>query len=284
MSTIFDRNRRTVIIVVTVAVLALVGVAAGLGSWLWSSTRSTVTGCTVGDYSLDTEQASVAAQMVGAVTRFRPRLPDRAAVLVLAAGLQESKLQNLLPGEGDRDSVGVLQQRPSQGWGGGDAARLNDVSEATREFLVELVKHKGWQHRPLAKAINEVQISAYESLYAQWENEARAFANALLGNRPAAMNCTFDAPTLVASPRKVIDRLSSQLDVAQPHATGRTIRVPVRNRKAWQTTAWFVANADMLGIDSVAYRGRSWSRADGWVHVRGSAKGTDTVVARMAQV
>ena len=38
-------------------------------------------------------------------------------MLVLAAGLQESKLSNLAPGEGDRDSVGVLQQRPSQGWG-----------------------------------------------------------------------------------------------------------------------------------------------------------------------
>lgn len=276
-------NRRTVI-VVTVAVLALVGAAAGLGSWLWSNKSSVEAGCTVNGYRLDTGQASVAAQMVGEVTRFRPQLPDRAAVLVLAAGLQESKLQNLLPGEGDRDSVGVLQQRPSQGWGGGDAAKLNDVSEATREFLSALVQHKGWQHRPLAQAINDVQISAYESLYAQWEDEARAFANALLGNRPAAMNCTFEPPTLVASPRKVIDRLRAQLDVPRPSATGRTIRVPARHRKAWQTTAWFVANADMLGIDSVAYRGRSWSRADGWGHARASAEGTDMVRARMAQL
>jgi hypothetical protein len=274
-----------VIIVVTVAVLAVVGAAAGLGAWLWSKTESNAaTGCTVDVYSLDTRQASVAAQMVGEVTRFRPRLPDRAAVLVLAAGLQESKLQNLLPGEGDRDSVGVLQQRPSQGWGGGDATRLNDVTEATREFLAALITHKGWQHRPLAKAINDVQISAYESLYAQWEDEARAFAYALLGKRPAAMNCTFAAPTVVASSSKVIDRLRAQLAVAEPRATGRTIRVPASHRKAWQITAWFVANADMLGVDSVAYGGRSWSRADGWMDARASTKRTDTVVARMAQV
>jgi hypothetical protein len=270
-----------VIIVVTVAVLALAGAAAGIGYWLENVTKSQSTGCTVAGYDLDTEQASVAAQMVGEVTRFRPRLPDRAAVLVLAAALQESKLRNLGPGEGDRDSVGVLQQRPSQGWGGGDASKLNDVTEATREFLRALVTHKGWQHRPLAKAINDVQISAYESLYAQWEGEARALASALLGAHPAGMNCSFDPPTLVASPAKVIDRLRAQLDVGRPQASGRTIRVPASRRKAWQTAAWFVANADMLGIDSVAYDGRSWSRADGWVDGHSSRH---AVVATMATV
>jgi hypothetical protein len=265
---------------VTVAVI-VIAAAAGLGAWLWNKSNSPANGCTVGGYNLDTEQASVAAQMVGEVTRFRPRLPDRAAVLVLAAALQESKLRNLGPGEGDRDSVGVLQQRPSQGWGGGDASKLNDVTEATREFLRALVTHKGWQHRPLAKAINDVQISAYESLYAQWEGEARALASALLGKHPAGMNCSFTAPTLVASTAKVVDRLHAQVDVGRAQASGRTIRVPASQRRAWQTAAWFVANADMLGIDTVAYDGRSWSRADGWVDGNSSRH---AVVATMATV
>jgi hypothetical protein len=273
-------SRRTVIIVVTVAVLAVAGAAAGVGYWLQNVTGSSSKGCSAGDYRLSTKQTSIAAQMVGEVTRFRPRLPDRAAVLVLAAGLQESKLANLDPGQGDRDSVGVLQQRPSQGWGGGDATKLNDVTEATREFLAALITHKGWQHRPLAKAINDVQISAYESLYAQWEGEARAFAKALLGARPAAMTCTFDAPTLVASPGRVIDLLRAQLDVPRPQSTAGAIRVPAVHRTAWQTAAWFVANADLLGIDSVAYDGRSWSRDGGWVDARGSRS---SVLARMAR-
>ena len=265
----------------TVAVLAVAGAAAGIGYWLENVTKSQSSGCTVDGYNLDTQQASVAAQMVAEVTSFRPRLPDRAAVLVLAAALQESKLRNLGPGDGDRDSVGVLQQRPSQGWGDGNASKLNNVTEATREFLRALVTHKGWQHRPLAKAINDVQISAYESLYAQWEGEARALASALLGKHPAALSCSFTAPTLVAPPAKVIDRLRAQVDVGRPRTAGRTIRVPASRRKAWQTTAWLVANADMLGIDSVAYDGRSWSRADGWVDSHSSRH---AVVATMATV
>jgi hypothetical protein len=95
------------------------------------------------------------------------------------------------------------------------------------------------------------------------------------------MNCSFEPPTLVASPAKVIDRLRAQLDVGRPQASGRTIRVPASHRKAWQTAAWFVANADMLGIASVAYDGRSWSRADGWVDGHSSRH---AVVATMATV
>ena len=49
------------------------------------------------------------------------------------------RLRNLAPGDGDRDSVGVLQQRPSQGWGGGDPNALTDVGEATKEFLDALI-------------------------------------------------------------------------------------------------------------------------------------------------
>jgi hypothetical protein len=63
-----------------------------------------------------------------------------------------------------------------------------------------------------------------------------------------------------------------------PTATGRTIRVP---GAGWQTTAWFVANADQLGVDSVSFRGKRWSRADGWTH---APAGSKAVVAVMANV
>src|SRR3954454_2584375 len=136
--------------VVTAVVL---GGAYGLHA-LWKTAKShlTVSNCTVGSYDLGTDQAAVASTMVGAVTKYRVNLPERAAVLVLAAGLQESKLTNLGPNEGDRDSVGVLPQRPSRGWGGGDPKKLTDVGEATKEFLDALVKVPGWQRLPLSKA------------------------------------------------------------------------------------------------------------------------------------
>ena len=146
--------------------------------------------CTVAGFDIDTDQAAVASTMVGAVSKFRSRLPIRAAVLALAAGLQESKLRNLAPGAGDRDSVGVLQQRPSQGWGGGDSAKLTDVTEATREFLAALVRVKHWQTLPLADAIQDVQISADASAYAKHEDEATALATALRGRTAAAISCT----------------------------------------------------------------------------------------------
>lgn len=272
--------RRTVALytalVVFVAAVAVGGYFGLRGLFNSGNGCATDSCCNIGDYELDTDQAVVAAQMVGEVSKFRPALPDRAAVLVLAAGLQESQLRNLAPGEGDRDSVGVLQQRPSQGWGGGDPAKLNDVTVATRLFLNALVTHPGWEHQPLAKAIDEVQISVNASYYATWETEARVLARALLGRVPEAITCSFAKPTLVAPTHKVITQLRAQVPVNRPAAHGRSIRVP---GAAWQTVAWFVANADRLGIDSVQFAHRRWSRDAGWTDGPG---GRGVVVATMA--
>lgn len=273
---------------VVVVLVAVIGVGAYLGlRSLFHSGNGCATDscCDIGSYELDTDQASVAAQMVGAVTRFRPALPDRAAVLVLAAGLQESRLRNLAPGEGDRDSVGVLQQRPSQGWGGGDPAKLANVSTATRLFLAALVTHPGWQHESLAKAINDVQISVNADYYAPWEPEARVLARALLGRVPEGISCSFGKPTLVAAPAKVAGQLRAQLGAVHPSTQGDSIRVPSTARPAaWQTVAWFVANADRLGIDSVAYAQRHWSRSGGWTDGDQDGPGRAAVVATMASL
>jgi hypothetical protein len=262
------RNSKAVLAVVAVLAIALAG-GYGLKK-LWSTAKQhfTTDACTIGGYDLDTDQASVAAQMVGAVTKYRVHLPERATVLALAAALQESKLRNLAQGEGDRDSVGVLQQRPSQGWGGGNPATLNNVSEATKEFLDALVQVPHWRELPLAEAVQAVQRSADGSLYAQHEPEAQALADALQGRRPAGITCTFAKPTVVAAASVVAQQAADQLGIDTPQATdARTVRVP---GAGWQTTAWFVANADRLGIDRVTYAGRMWTRSDGWQRVRGS--------------
>ncbi len=75
--------------------------------------------------SLDPGQAAVAATIAGVAARHK--LPRRAVIIAYAAALQESKMQNL--DYGDRDSVGVFQQRPSQGWG--PATDLEDPVYAT---------------------------------------------------------------------------------------------------------------------------------------------------------
>lgn len=244
-----------------VAVVAVIVVGGGLGALaIWNSVRShyTATGCSVGEYTLDTDQAAIASTMVGVVTD--RGLPHRAAVLVLAAAIQESKLQNLGPGQGDRDSVGVLQQRPSQGWG--QPAQLNDVRFATGAFLDALVKIDGWQELPVATAVQDVQISADGSAYALHQDEAQALADALGGVHPAAITCSFDTPTKVATASTVAAELKRDLPVVNdPVVTGGQVRVP---GASWQTAAWFVANADRLGIDQVAYNGKVWTRDGGW--------------------
>jgi len=280
-------SRRAKVIVAVLVVAGLgVGAAFGLHS-LWSTAKSHFTAdtCTIGDYDIEPSQAAVASTMVGAVTKYSPSLPERAAVLVLAAGLQESKLTNLTPGEGDRDSVGVLQQRPSQDWGkvsGGPNAtadrerRLNDVSFATTAFLDKLVEIPRWRRLSVADAVQRVQISADGSLYAQHEPEATALARALLGRVPAGVSCDFAAPTKVAAAATVAAQARAQLGIDSPAAADpRTVRVP---GAGWQTAAWLVANADRLGIERVAYAGQAWARGHGWKKATAS---TAAVVATM---
>jgi hypothetical protein len=245
--------------------------------------------CTAGSYDVDTDQGSVAAQMVGEVYRSRIAHPERAAVLTLAGAYQESKWQNLAPGDGDRDSVGVLQQRPSQDWGKATSAnqadtiaaraqRLTNVTEATREFLVKLQTFDSWWTLPVATAVQNVQISADGSLYAQHEPLATAFGDALLGLKPAALNCTFPAPTKVAATSEVVTALDAQLGLTTPVATAQAVRVP---GAAWQTASWFVANADLYGIASVDYDGHTWTRTGGWKTSQASAT---AVLATMAVI
>jgi hypothetical protein len=267
-------NRRLVTIASVAAVLILItaGVAFGVRLLLHTATSSsTADGCVVGQYHVSTDQAAVASTMVGVViTR---GLPERAAVLVLAAGLQESKLSNLAAGDGDRDSVGVLQQRPSQGWG--TVAQLNDVHFATGAFLDSLLKQSDWQTKPLADAIQTVQISADGNLYAQHEPEAQALADALTGTTLAGISCHFPTPDSVATVDQVAAGIAADLPVNAPSvdATKRSVTVP---GASWASVAWFVANADRLGLDSVGYAQRAWSRSKGW-HVDDTASSTGVV-------
>jgi hypothetical protein len=268
--------------VVLGALVLVVAAAAGItvkALWTTAKDRFTADHCTIGAYDLDTSQTAVAATMTAAVTSYKNHLPDRAAVLVLAAGLQESKLRNLPPGAGDRDSVGVLQQRPSQGWGNGDVNLLQNVFKATTEFLDHLVNVPNSEHLTLAKAVQDVQNSADESAYAKHEPEAKALAQALLGRTATGVTCSFAKPTKVATATAVVSRVTAELPVNTPTVSGARITVP---GAAWQTVAWFVSYADRFGIDSVSYNGKQWTRTKGW-HASKTAPRT-AVVATMATV
>ncbi len=264
--------------VVLGAVVVLVAVAVvGIRTW-WSNGTFVAAidpGCSAGGFDVSTDQAAVASQLVAVVvTR---GLPARASTLLITAGIQESKLRNIPAGSGDRDSVGVLQQRPSQGWG--TAAELSDPTFAAGAFLDAVVKVPAWDTEPAADVIQAVQISADGSLYAEHEPEGKALADALDGTTPAGLTCRFVPPTQVASAQTVAAQVLAALPVDQPQVAGGRVTVP---GAGWTTAAWFVANADRLGIDRVDAPGRTWTRADGW---SGTATGQPTgVTATLATV
>lgn len=268
------RTRTKAIYAAVLVVLAVVAAIVIRAVWNTAKSALTYEHCTVGAYDIDPDQAAVASTMVGVVTR--RALPERAAVLALAAALQESKLRNLPPNAGDRDSVGVLQQRPSQGWG--TPAQLNDVHYATGAFLDALVKIDSWQTLDLATAVQDVQFSADGSAYAQHEDEAQKLADALTGRPPAAITCQFNKPTKVAPVTTVASAVRTDLPVNRPSTSGLVVSVP---GASWQTAAWFVANSYRLGIDAVGYDGKQWTRAKGW---RTATATATAVTATMAVV
>jgi hypothetical protein len=208
-------------------------------------------------YSLSTEQAANAATITA--TAIRRKLPARAAEIALATALQESKLVNLE--YGDRDSVGLFQQRPSQGWG--TAGQILDPRYAAGKFYDRLVKVRDWQRRPLTEAAQAVQRSGHPDAYAQWEDQAQVLGRTFSGSVSAGLSCAFPAPTVAAPPARVVQLLMADLPATRLTATER--RAEVRPATAaWATVSWLVAHADRLGVDSVGYAGQRWSRMDGW--------------------
>ncbi|MBA4247348.1 MAG: peptidoglycan-binding protein [Microbacterium sp.] len=105
-------------------------------------------------------------------------VPEYGIVIALATAMQESSLRNI--SWGDRDSVGLFQQRPSSGWG--TVADLMIPSHSAKLFYVGrsgytrgLLDIRGWEGMTLTRAAQAVQISAYPDAYAKWETSAWAW-------------------------------------------------------------------------------------------------------------
>ncbi|MGW6202182.1 M23 family metallopeptidase [Streptomyces sp. NPDC055089] len=107
------------------------------------------------------------ASVITNVARSRG-LPPRAAVIGVATAIQESMLHNIR--HGDRDSQGLFQQRPSQGWG--TVAQVIDPIHASNSFFEHLGKVDKWQVKPLTQAAQNVQRSGFPDAYAKWEKTA----------------------------------------------------------------------------------------------------------------
>ncbi|MCE4948576.1 C40 family peptidase [Streptomyces albulus] len=109
-------------------------------------------------------------------------VPARGQIVALATAMQESRLRNLA--YGDRDSLGLFQQRPSQGWG--TAEQIRDPVHASTSFYKALLKVRGWQQMTIAQAAQAVQASGFPGAYAQWEPLASTLQKTIAATFPHA--------------------------------------------------------------------------------------------------
>ncbi|MFK4222214.1 C40 family peptidase [Streptomyces sp. NPDC019890] len=108
------------------------------------------------------------------------KIPERGQVVALATAMQESRLRNL--NYGDRDSLGLFQQRPSHGWG--TPEQLRDPVYASTKFYKALLDVNGWQQMTVTQAAQAVQRSGYPDAYAQWEGLSKALQQAIAKSLP----------------------------------------------------------------------------------------------------
>ncbi|GAB3245659.1 hypothetical protein [Kineosporia babensis] len=271
--------------------LTVIAVTAGLavgGAWVWLqgavgpvTLREICTGeFTDGSkHTLEIDQADNAAIITGIAEK--REFPVRAATIGVATAIQESKLRNIT--YGDRDSVGLFQQRPSMGWG--TREEILDPIYATNKFYDELEKIGDLDDLTITEAAQKVQRSGFPEAYADHEPEARLIVSPLSGRSPGGWNCvlkddaglaaqqpgenglTERAAAVRSAAKEELGRSKPEVDTA---GTSLTYSVPAsdNDRHAWALASWAVARADALGVKQVSLAGQRWTRADsnnGWV-------------------
>jgi hypothetical protein len=235
---------------VLIVLLAGLGISFGL---FRSPPHPAVSACAVSTgqgtapFVLTPDQAQNAT--IIAAVGARRGMPDHAVTVALAAALQESHLQNLP--YGDRDSLGLFQQRPSEGWG--TPAQILDPAYAAGAFYDHLVQVSGWESLPVTDAAQLVQGSATPGAYAQWDSEARALAITITGERAGALTCQLNG-------------FGGSTPAGSALATAATTELgpgalanPSGTKAGWQAAVWAVAHAYNYHLTSVSYDGYRWN-------------------------
>lgn len=230
--------------------------------------------------TVDTTQMANAATI--SAVAIRRKLPRQAIVIALATAWQESKLENRT--SGDRDSVGLFQQRPSQGWG--TPEQIYDPRYAAGAFYTALMRVPGWQNKRVTDAAQAVQRSAYPEAYEQWATRAETLTRALLGEDTGAIGCTIaNEPSQRGEPAVRMLAEGLRLDWGDVPSTTQTaaVSLAVRDPKiGWQYAHWLVAHADARGIRRVRYGGQEWSAKSGdWSSSTGDSADDGNVVAEV---
>lgn len=275
---------------ILIAVLVVAGLVAGVAIWalnklghlsIFQSSGCTATS-SAGSMSLDLEQARNAATITAVGVSLN--VPGFGIKVALATARQESKLHDI--GYGDRDSVGLFQQRPSQGWG--TQAQIMDPVYASTKFYQALLNVPDWQRMTLTQAAQAVQHSGAPDAYAQYEQFATVIAAVFTGAAGPGLGCTLDGPTfapqakaagklLTARGQTVVDDLRAQFGAANVGKIGgiagdgrsfelaapASVSGTAATAREWAFANWTAAQAETLGISQVSYGGKTWSASDG---------------------
>ncbi len=194
---------------------------------------------------LSEPQARIARAGVAAADR--AGVGDNGAVIVIAAGIVESDLRDL--DHGDRDSIGWLQQRPSQGW-----ANAADPARAGDDFFAALQRVDGWQRMAPGDAAQAVQASAHPARYARQADRARSIVAAVRKGCPAAP---------VAAPATATGRAKTALAWAQTQV-GKPYRMGANGPDAWDCSSFSreaMRQAGVTGMPRTAQTQRDWCAA-----------------------
>lgn len=274
-------NRTTKIIAVAAALVVL----AAAGIWAWASVQreplpladrcvATVGGSTA---TIDPDQAYYAG-LISGVSVKRGLVP-RAASIALATAFQESNLHNL--DYGHSDSIGLFQQRPSQGWG--TVEEIMDPWYSTTAFYKALVKVKNWQKGDINDIAQAVQRSGFPEAYRQHVDRARLLASALAGETPAAFSCKIGSPGTPDAEGMTTFLTKTYGKKVSIKADGDRLVVTADDTQtAWSAAHAAVAGVERYGVSGVELGAWSWTHDKGslaaW-HGTGKADGTVTVIS-----
>jgi hypothetical protein len=265
-------------VVAALAVVVGVGTYAALSSLVDGFASPVCRATALGEsVELDPEQMGNAATITAIA--MQRGLPARAATIALATAIQESKLRNIR--YGDRDSLGLFQQRPSQGWG--TEEQILDPEHATNAFFDALVRIDGYATMEITEVAQRVQRSAFPQAYADHEQEGRILASALAGHSPGGLGCRLREPEAPADGAAIAATLRADYGyAAEVSADAVTVRAP-SERLAWSVGAWATAKAGGSGALAVTVVDERWRRTleeSGltWSTVDGRPAGARTVV------
>lgn len=202
---------------------------------------------------IDLEQSRNASIISGVAAR--RGLPPRAVTIALATAFQESGIRNL--SYGDRDSIGIFQQRPSQAWG--TRAQIMDPYYASRAFYAALAQVNNWQNADVGDVAQKVQRSGYPDAYDKHVTKSKLLASSLSGETPASFSCVVRGLP-AGNPGGLVTFFGQTLPTSdEVSRSGTTVTVRTASTKnAWQAASIAVANAKTYGVRSVSVGDRTW--------------------------